>query len=289
MNKGAEKNLLLSGIGARVRAIRLECGLTVREFAERAELSPRFINQLESGEGNISIARLARVADGLGRTLPELIPPPEDDGSIRSRTWQLLSECSDEDWQELHQWLEKRRGNRTAPSFIALIGLRGAGKSTVGAMLARRLKKQFVELDQWVEEAAGMPLGEIFATHGEGYYRRLEREALARLFAVASASGGCIFAPGGSVVTDAESWELIKRRCFTVWLHATPAEFMNRMRHQGDTRPMQGRPAAMAELKALLQRREPLYAESQLIIKTTGKSPAAITSQIIKAMDNRRQ
>jgi XRE family transcriptional regulator, aerobic/anaerobic benzoate catabolism transcriptional regulator len=289
MNKRDEKNSLLSGIGARVRAMRLEGGLTVREFAERVALSPRFINQLEAGEGNISIARLARVANGLGRSLPELIPPPEDDGSLRSRTWRLLSECGDEDWQDLHQWLEKRRGNRTAPSFIALIGLRGAGKTTIGTMLARRLKKRFVELDQWVEEAAGMPLGEIFATHGEGYYRRLEREALTRLFATASASGGCIFAPGGSVVTDAESWELIKRRCFTVWLHATPAEFMNRMRRQGDTRPMQGRPAAMAELKALLQRREPLYAESQLIIKTTGKSPAEVTSQIVKAVSNSRR
>jgi XRE family aerobic/anaerobic benzoate catabolism transcriptional regulator len=286
MSKQDEKNSLLSGIGARVRAMRLESGLTVREFAERAALSPRFINQLEAGEGNISIARLARVADGLGRSLPELIPPPEDDGSLRSRTWRLLSECSDEDWQDLHQWLEKRRGNRRAPSFIALIGLRGAGKSTVGAMLAKRLKKRFIELDQWVEEAAGMPLGEIFATHGEGYYRRLEREALTQLFATTSASGGCIFAPGGSIVTDAEIWELIRRRCFTVWLHATPAEFMNRMRRQGDIRPMQGRPAAMAELKALLQRREPLYAESQLIIKTTGKSPAEITAQIIKAINS---
>lgn len=285
MNKRAEKNSLLSGIGARVRAMRLECGMTVKEFAERAAISPRFINQLEAGDGNISIARLARVAEGLGRTLPELIPPPEDDGSIRSRTWRLLSECSDEDWQELHQWLEKRSGNRLEQSFIALIGLRGAGKSTVGTLLARRLKQQFVELDQWVEEAAGMPLGEIFATHGEGYYRRLEREALSQLFVTASTSGGCVFAPGGSIVTDAESWELIKRRCFTVWLHATPAEFMNRMRRQGDTRPMQGRPAAMAELRDLLQRREPLYAESQLHIKTTAKSPAEITSQIIKALE----
>jgi XRE family aerobic/anaerobic benzoate catabolism transcriptional regulator len=286
MSKRAEKNSLLSGIGARVRAMRLEGGMTVREFAERAALSPRFINQLEAGDGNISIARLARVAEGLGRSLPELIPPPEDDGSIRSRTWRLLSECSDEDWQELHQWLEKRSGNRLEHSFIALIGLRGAGKSTVGTLLARRLKKQFVELDQWVEEAAGMPLGEIFATHGEGYYRRLEREALSQLFITASTSGGCVFAPGGSIVTDAESWELIKRRCFTVWLHATPAEFMNRMRRQGDTRPMQGRPAAMAELKDLLQRREPLYAESQLHIKTTGKSPADIASEIIKVVDS---
>lgn len=279
-----KRSSLLSGIGARVRAMRLEAGLTVREFADRAALSPRFINQLEAGEGNISIARLARVAEGLGCSLPELIPPPESDGSIRSQTWRLLNECSDEDWQELHQWLEKRRGNPSEPSFIALIGLRGAGKSTVGALLARRLKKEFVELDQRVEDAAGMPLGEIFATHGEGYYRRLEKQALAQLFATAYASGGCIFAPGGSIVTDAESWEQIKRRCFTVWLQATPAEFMNRMRSQGDTRPMQGRPAAMAELKELLKRREPLYGESRLIIKTTGKTPSEIVSLIVKAV-----
>jgi XRE family transcriptional regulator, aerobic/anaerobic benzoate catabolism transcriptional regulator len=284
MSKRVEKDALLSGIGARVRALRLADGLTVKEFAELAELSPRFINQLEAGDGNISIARLARVAGGLGRSLPELIPLPEDDLSIRSRVMRLLSDCNDEDWEELYRWLEKRRGNRTEPSFIALIGLRGAGKSTIGSLLARRLKKQFVELDHWVEEAAGMPLAEIFATHGEAYYRRLEREALARLFSAGFASGGCVFAPGGSVVTDAESWDLIKRRCFTVWLHATPAEFMNRMRMQGDTRPMQGRPSAMRELKALLQFREPLYAESQLVIKTTGKSPAEITSMIVDAV-----
>lgn len=281
MNNRDEKKSLLRGIGSRVRALRLGDGLTVREFAERAALSPRFINQLEAGNGNISIARLARVAEGLGRTLPELIPPPEDDRSLRTRTWRLLNECSDDDWQALYQWLEKRRGYHSQPAFITLIGLRGAGKSTVGVLLAKQLKKQFIELDQWIEEAAGMPIGEIFATHGEGYYRRLEREALERLFAT---SGGCIFAPGGSVVTDAESWELIKRRCFTVWLHASPTEFMNRMRRQGDMRPMLGRPKAMTELKALLQRREPLYAESRLMIKTTGQSPSEVVKQIVRSM-----
>ncbi|MCI0388531.1 MAG: helix-turn-helix domain-containing protein [Acidobacteria bacterium] len=281
MNNRDEKKSLLSGIGARVRALRLGDGLTVREFAERAALSPRFINQLEAGKGNISIARLARVAEGLGRTLPDLIPPPEDDRSLRIRTWRLLSECSDDDWQALYQWLEKRRGHQPVPSFITLIGLRGAGKSTIGGLLAKQLKKPFVELDQWIEEAAGLPIGEIFATHGESYYRRLEREALERLFAT---SDSCIFAPGGSVVTDAESWELIKRRCFTVWLHATPIEYMNRMRRQGDTRPMLGRPKAMAELKALLQRREPLYAESRLVIKTTGLSPSNVVKQIAKGV-----
>src|SRR5262245_62853140 len=111
MSKRTNKILLLSGLGARVRALRLKSGMTVMEFAGRAAISPRFINQLEAGEGNISIARLAAVAEGLGCTLAELIPPPEGDDSLRARAWRLLSDCSDDDWQALYHWLEKRRGN----------------------------------------------------------------------------------------------------------------------------------------------------------------------------------
>src|SRR5262245_46265798 len=280
MDPRKQKGELLSGIGARVRALRQGGGLTVREIADRATLSPRFINQLEAGEGNISIAGLSRVALALGRVLPDLLPPPASDESLRARTWRLLAECGDQDWQELYQWLEKRIGNTPAPFFVALIGLRGAGKSTIGPLLGKHLKIQFAELDQWVEETAGMPLPEIFRMHGEGYYRRLEREALAKLFAT---SVSCVFAPGGSIVNDTESWETIKRRCFTVWLHATPQEFMKRMLRVGETRLTQP-PTVMADLKALLARREPLYAESQLTIKTTAKSPAAIVSLISRAI-----
>jgi XRE family aerobic/anaerobic benzoate catabolism transcriptional regulator len=123
----------------------------------------------------------------------------------------------------------------------------------VGPALARRLKIEFVELDKLVEKAAGMSLAEIFATHGEAYYRELERESVVRLFA---GSRGCVLVPGGSVVTDPETWGLIKRRCFTVWLHATPDEFIKNAPPE-DLRPMQGRPSAMDELKTLLARREP--------------------------------
>ena len=272
---------LLEAIGARVRALRIEAGFTVKDFAGRASLSPRFAHQLEAGSGNISIAGLARVAEALGRSLPELIPPLADDRSVRAELWRLLRESSGDDLQECRQWLEQRKGTGSKSRLIALIGLRGAGKSTIGPVLARRLKTEFVELDKWVEEAAGMSLSEVFATHGEAYYRRLERESIRRVFA---RSGGCVLAAGGSVVSDSESWELIRRRCFTVWLHATPEEFMKRMRRQGDLRPMQGRPSAMDELRALLARREPLYAESSLKVKTTGMSTAAVVSRIVKAV-----
>jgi XRE family aerobic/anaerobic benzoate catabolism transcriptional regulator len=148
-------------------------------------------------------------------------------------------------------------------------------------MVASRIKADFIELDAVVEQAAGLSLGEIFSLHGEDYYRRLERVALRD---VLERGHDCVIAPGGSVVTDDASWSLLKRRCLTVWLHATPEEFMKRLRKQGDTRPMQNRRSAMAELRALLSRREPLYAQSAATIKTTNRSPESIVREIEKRM-----
>ena len=280
MNHNGHKGALLEGIGARVRALRTAEHLTIKELAERAEISPRFVAQLEAGEGNISITKLAQVAAALDRPLQTLIPPASNDGSLHAEIWHLLSQCGEEELQELREWLAERAGNKS-PRFIALVGLRGAGKSTVGAQLARRLKTEFIELDGLIEQRAGISLGEIFALHGEDYYRRLERASLGKLFAE---SRGCVLATGGSLVTDAESWEMVKRRCFTVWLRATPQEHMTRVQRQGDTRPMRDNPSAMTELKSLLAQREPLYAQADLVIKTSHKSPSEVVNQIIKAV-----
>ena len=285
MNTQKNKDKLLAGIGLRVRALRQECAFTVRELAAQANLSQRFINQIEAGEANISIAKLDQVAQALQRALPDLIAPSEHDNTLRARTWRLLSQCRDEDWRSLHDWLEQRQGPRPDRQFVALIGLRGTGKSTVGPLLAKRLKTDFIELDHWVEEAAGMSLAEIFTTHGEPYYQRLEREALNKLFAT---SAGCVFAPGGSIVNDAKSWELIKQRCATVWLHTAPRELLNRMLKAGETRLTQ-RPTVMSDMKALLARREPLYAESDFQIKTTGKTAATVATAIIKALEGKNE
>lgn len=283
MNHNSGQRSLLSSVGAQVRALRNGARLTIKELAERAKLSPRFISQLEAGEGNISITRLAQVAAALDRPLQTLIPPASDDGSLQAEIWYLLSRCGQEELQEVREWLAQRAG-KGAPRFIALVGLRGAGKSTVGAQLARRLKMEFVELDALIEKSAGVSLGEIFAMHGEEYYRRLEKAALTRLFAE---SHGCVLATGGSLVTDAESWGVVKRRCFTVWLRATPQEHMTRVRRQGDTRPMKDNPSAMTELKGLLQQREPLYAQAELTIKTSAHAPSAVVTKIIQTLDRR--
>src|SRR5215470_7305650 len=129
---------LLVALGARVRKLRLEAGLTVKEFAARATLSPRFVNQLEAGLGNISISGLSRAASALEVSLIELIPPGIEDGSPFAQTWRSLSELSREDLYALQDWLERRKGRASTPDYIALIGLRGAGKSTIGPLLARK-------------------------------------------------------------------------------------------------------------------------------------------------------
>lgn len=278
------RNKLLNDVGARVRALRTQARLTQVDLAERAALSPRFVAQIEAGHANISILRLAEISSALDRPLQELIPPPSDDGSLHSEVWRMLGRCREEDWQELQHWLRQQLED-PQPQFIALVGIRGAGKSTVGPRLAKRLKIEFIELDSLIEKAAGISLGEIFAIHGEHYYRGLERQVLRDL--LASTRGGVV-ATGGSVVTDPENWGLIMKRCFTVWLRALPDDLMTRMQKQGDTRPMRGRPAAMADLKALLARREPLYSEAHLTVKTGGKSPGKIVSEIIEAMPARR-
>ncbi len=278
--KEKEKNALLANLGVRVRHLRLNANLTVKEFAERCALSPRFINQLEAGSGNISVAGLARVGTALNRTLAELLTPPEIDHSLRAEVWRMLSDCEDSDWHALHQWLAKRKGMSATPRYIALIGILGAGKSTLGPMLAQALKTEFVELDHVIEEAAGLPLSDLFSIHGENYYRTLERESLVRLF---STSRGCVFAPGGSVVTDTESWNLIKQRCFTIWLQTSPDELMKRTARKGNPRLL-NRPSVVTDMKNLLARREPLYAESQLVVHTSGKMPKKILAEILAAL-----
>ena len=281
MNHKRDADELLAGIGAKIRENRLERGLTVKGLSAASELSPRFINQLEAGKANISVSGLYRIAQAFDRSLPELLSAPEAVKSTRSRIWKWISDSSADELTELIDWIDARDAHSVTPKFIALVGLRGAGKSTVGGMLSRRLKVDFVELDAWIEGEAGMSLGEIFSMHGEDYYRRLERRALDRLF---NGDGKCVFAPGGSVVTDNESWNRIKRHSLTIGLHASANELMKRMRTQGDTRPMKDRPAANIELTALLARRDPLYAESDLVFKTTGKSPSMVTSEILKAI-----
>jgi XRE family transcriptional regulator, aerobic/anaerobic benzoate catabolism transcriptional regulator len=222
---------LLSQIGSLVRSRRTSMGWTLREIAERSGVSSRLLSDLEAGKGNISVARLADVAGALDVPMVSLMPSEEKQKSV-----------------------------------VALVGLRGAGKSTIGKSLAKHLGAPLLELDASIEKESNLSLGELFALHGESYYKRLAYDILIKLLAH---NEPMVIATGGSVVTDPETWQLLKRRTHTVWLKATPEDHWKRVLGQGDTRPMANRTSAMAELRSILSQRAPLYAEAAQTIDTS--------------------
>lgn len=226
---------VLPRLGLAVRSLREERGLSVGELAERAQLSARFVTAIQAGRGNVSVVRLFRLARALGTTASRLLSEVEKDGAGR-------------------------------PKVVALLGVRGAGKSTIGPRVAARLGLDFVELDRLVESEAGLSVAEIFATHGEGYFHRLEVAALRRFL---SRGTGGVLATGGGIVEDSQAWALLEASTVTVWLRASTDAHWSRVVRQGDPRPMAGRPAAKAELRRLLARREALYRRSRLRVDTT--------------------
>lgn len=227
---------LLTSIGARVRTRRTSMDWTLREIADRSGISTRFLADLETGKGNISVRRLANVARALDLPVVSLFPSEDEKGA--------------------------------AGTVIALVGLRGAGKSTVGKALGQHLKMRFVELDALIEKQADLSLAELFSLHGEAYYKRL---AYGVLLKVLAKDEPIVLATGGSVVTDAETWQLLKRRTHTVWLKASPEDHWKRVLKQGDTRLVSNRASAtsaMAELRSIITERAPLYSEAAQTIDT---------------------
>jgi XRE family aerobic/anaerobic benzoate catabolism transcriptional regulator len=238
----------LETVGAAVRSHRERLGWSRRELAGHSGVSERFLAQLETGDGNISLRRFADVARALATSPSALLAAADGPADAKP---------------------------------IALLGVRGAGKSAVGEVLARRLGVAFVELDQRIEQTAGLPLGELFALHGEAYYRRIEREVLTQLLA---APPPMVLATGGSIVNDATNYALLRSRCRTIWLSARPEDHWNRVVAQGDQRPMAENPHAFAELRALLAARDQLYARADHTIDTTGRRVPQVAAAIAELL-----
>jgi XRE family aerobic/anaerobic benzoate catabolism transcriptional regulator len=243
--KAGERDVLRS-LASRVRGLRQERGWSRAKLAERASLSVRFLAGVESGEGNISVLRLRDLARALGTGPDELLRPVEP-----------------------------------VTGVVTLVGLRGAGKSTVGPILARRLAVPFVEMDDLVREAAGLPLDQIFELHGERHYRRLERDALESLLLRGAPS---VLAAAGGVVNEPTNWAMLRRETTVAWLRATPEEHWNRVVAQGDRRPMADNPDAMAELRAILEARAPIYARADITVDTSARDPETIARTIADAL-----
>ena len=247
-----KRSSLLHALGAAVRARRTACGLTLKALASRAFVSERFLVQLETGEGNISVARLQDVAEALETTAARLLSFSSPAPSVAPT-----------------------RG------IVALLGLRGAGKTTIGGAVAKRMGVPFVELDALVAREAGMALSTIFEIHGDAYFRRIEREALRKFL---DAHDAAVLATGGSIVTAPETFELLRKRTTTVWLKARAEDHWDRVVAQGDVRPMKNRANAMSELQALLRARKPLYSQADHVVDTSSVALDEATKRVVLAV-----
>jgi XRE family aerobic/anaerobic benzoate catabolism transcriptional regulator len=279
---------LLIQLGERVKSLRREKGLSRVELARRARISPRFLAEVEAGKGNIAITRLVDLCDALETPLAFLAAglrregaTADGRGSQYESILSTISRCGPEELVELQLRLSGLAGAQ--PDVVALIGLRGAGKTTIGRKVAARLQRPFVELDELIERRAGMGLQTIFEVHGEEYYRRLEGEALREFL---SRRGRSVLAVPGGVVTRSDSFDLVLRHCTTVWLKARPEDHWNRVLRQ-DPRPMAHYPNAFEHLQSLLRAREPLYSRAIHTVDTSAATVGESVDRIVQLVEEK--
>ena len=273
---------ILPKLGGRLVELRHKRGISREEAAKRAHLSLRFLADVEAGRGNISIKKLIRLCKALGTppalVVAALIPGTDTRSKLQESIFSMINQCDPDQLKELHEWLSAMLNQRR--NLIALIGLRGAGKTTIGKRLATALKCEFIELDEKIEKAAGLTLQNIFEVHGEEYYRRLEHEVLLDLILRRKRA---VVATGGGIVMRNETYDLLQRNCRIIWLKADPEDHWNRVLQQ-DPRPMTNYPDAFAQLQNLLERRAPLYARADAVIDTSALGIQGSVKQIIFEM-----
>lgn len=261
-------------IGAKVRAGRARMGLTRKQFAAKAAVSERYLNELENGASNASIAIIVKVAAALGESPAGLMdadePTPRQ--SLQGELGTLIGTMTAMEQRDLvamaATWLADRRRSSKG---LALLGLRGAGKSSLGKMLAARHGVPLISVTREIENRAGMSLNEIFNLGGAEAYRAMEIEVVA---ALVERDGKMVLETAGGMTGNSAVMTTILSRFKTVWLKASPEEHLARVAKQGDTRPMLGNPAALEHLKTLLAAREPEYARADAMIDTSGRTLA---------------
>jgi XRE family transcriptional regulator, aerobic/anaerobic benzoate catabolism transcriptional regulator len=253
LSADAAVSRLMRQVGERVRASRKEKGMPRRVLSEISGVSPRYLAQLEAGEGNISIGLLQRIAMALDQRIDWLVREDEPAPADASR------------------------GQR-----ICLIGLRGAGKSTLGALAGDALGIPFVELNSEIEAQAGMPVAEVIALYDQEGYRKLEARALDRIVATRET---LVLAVAGGIVTEPETFKTLLGHFHTIWLKTSPEEHMSRVRQQGDERPMAGNPEAMEQLKSILTSREALYEQAPARLDTSGKTEGQSLTELLAIIE----
>jgi XRE family aerobic/anaerobic benzoate catabolism transcriptional regulator len=276
----------LQELGQRVRMMRALRGMSRKVLAKVSGISERYIAQLEGGKGNVSIVLLRRVALAMGAHLDDLIPVgelPEEwpviRDLVRNATPVQVAQAKDILAGRGHSRLHLR----TPFNGIALIGLRGAGKSTLGKLLAEKIGWTFVELNKEIEQQNGLSVAEIIALYGQEGFRRMEQTALNSLL---DRKEPVVLATGGGIVSEPLTFDRVLSSFYTIWLKAKPEEHMARVRRQGDLRPMADDRSAMQELRTILVSREPLYARASTIVDTGGLSKEKAAAQLISTVSH---
>ena len=260
----------LATMGKNVREARERRGMARKVLSQTANVSERYLAQLEAGDGNASVLLLRNVARALAMPLTELLDNREN--SVEQRLIRrFLERLPEHQLEEVVFRLMRDFGQAgaTRKRRLALVGLRGAGKSTLGNALASELRCPFVELDREIELEAGISLSEVFLLYGQTGYRRIEQRCLDR---VIQANDKMVISAGGGIVSESATYNLLLLNCFTVWVRASPEEHMARVVAQGDLRPMQGNTEAMQDLNRILKAREPLYRKADVTLDTSGES-----------------
>ncbi|MBI3800915.1 MAG: helix-turn-helix transcriptional regulator [Deltaproteobacteria bacterium] len=261
----------LAAFGKRVRELRERRGLTRKLLAREANVSERYLGQLEAGDGNVSIILLRRITSALNVTLSDILTPAPEGAAAQRLIQRFLNQLPPHRLEDVIFRLTREFGQADAAQRkrIALLGLRGAGKTTLGGLLAKDLQVPFIELDREIEQETGLPLSELFPLYGQSGYRRIERRCLERML---TEHERAVIAVGGGVVSEDDTFALLLAHCHTVWLKAKPEEHMARVLAQGDLRPMAGQAEAMEDLQRILAAREPFYRRADSIVDTSGRT-----------------
>jgi len=285
---GGPDDEVLRFLAKRLRELRSRRGMTRKMAARDAGVSERHFAELETGDGNVSIVLLRRIAAALGVSLEELFSSEAEESAERQLIQRFLKRLPATRLEEVISRLRREfdQEEKARRTRIALIGLRGAGKSTLGSRWSQEVNLPFIELDREIEKDTGMPLAEIFSLYGQGGYRAIEKRTLER---VLGENDRLVLSVGGGVVSEKETFDYLLSHCYTVWIKAQPEEHMSRVMAQGDFRAMKGNHQAMDDLRRILEAREPLYRRADTCLDTSGVSVEESFSRLKAALQENLQ
>jgi XRE family aerobic/anaerobic benzoate catabolism transcriptional regulator len=275
----------LAAIGGEVRRSRAKRGMTRRQLAQASQTSERYLAQIESGVGNPSVSVLRAIAQALDLPCAALLPEAGARTAALDAILDLLAQVPEGELPALTKEIEIRVARPSSADRarrIALVGLRGAGKSTLGRMLAQHLGWPFIELDRLVEEDYGASIPDLIEMAGTATFRRHERGALNR---IVTANEAAVITTAGGIVSNPETYALLLRRTHTIWIKARPEDHMSRVMAQGDFRPMAQNRAAMADLVAILEARRADYSRAEAQLDTSGDAVEQSFAKLLRTVN----